>query len=201
MKQILAAESTAAEPQTEPAADDTTEPQAEAAEGAQSLLCGRLVYTLPEGWYLVNKATAEALAAQPDTAAVFEAAQGADFLAKCAQMETDEIYNAEGYMVMQVKNTGRMGQDQAVLNDVKDVFGESVRKEMTDNGYDQNYEYALETVGDLTFFVSFASRETDGKTEYISHCVTIDAETDAIEILTYVDKETTLSLLKGFAAA
>ncbi len=193
VKQILAAESITA--------DDAAEPQAEAAEGAQSLLCGRLVYTLTEGWYLVNKATAEALAAQPETAAVFEAAQGADFLAKCAQMETDEIYNAEGYMVMQVKNTGRMGQDQAVLNDVKDVFGESVRTEMTDNGYDQNYEYALETVGDLTFFVSFASREADGKTEYISHCVTIDAETDAIEILTYVDKETTLNLLKGFAAA
>lgn len=201
VKQILAAESTAAEPQTEPAADDAAEPQTEAAEGAQSILCGRLVYTLPEGWYLVNKATVEALAAQPETAAVFEAAQGADFLAKCAQMETDEIYNAEGYMVMQVKNTGRMGQDQTVLNDVKDVFGESVRKEMQDNGYDQSYEYALETVGDLTFFVSFASREADGKTEFISHCVTIDAETDAIEILTYVDKETTLNLLKGFAAA
>ena len=109
--------------------------------------------------------------------------------------------NAEGYMVMQVKNTGRMGQDQAVLDSAKDVFGESVRKEMQNNGYDKNYEYALETVGDITFFVSFASRETDGKTEHISHCVTIDAATDAIEIITYADKETTLNLLKGFATA
>ena len=56
-------------------------------------------------------------------------------------------------------------------------------------------------MGDITFFVSFASRETDGKTEYISHCVTIDAATDAIEIITYADKETTLNLLKGFATA
>lgn len=202
VKQILAAESTAAEPQTEPTADvDAAEPQTEAAESAQNLLCGRLACTLPEGWYLVNRDTAAALAAQPEAAAVFAAAQGPDFFAKCAQMETDEIYNAEGYMVMQVKNTGRMGQDQAVLSDVKDVFGESVRKEMQDNGYDQNYEYALETVGEITFFVSFASREADGKIEYISHCVTIDAETDAIEIVTYADKETTLSLLKGFAPA
>ena len=192
------AENTGAEPQTQP---EQPAENAEASAGAQNLLCGKLAYTLPEGWYLVNKNTAATLAAQPDAAAVFAAAQGADFFQKCAQMETDEIYNAEGYMVMQVKNTGRMGQDQAVLDSAKDVFGESVRKEMQNNGYDKNYEYALETVGDITFFVSFASRETDGKTEYISHCVTIDAATDAIEIITYADKETTLNLLKGFATA
>ena len=196
VKLILGTEQTETQPQTETAQTETTQ-----AETAQKLLCGRLAYTLPEGWYLVNKSTAAALAAQPDAAAVFTAAQGADFFEKCAQMETDEIYNAEGYMVMQVKNTGRMGQDQTVLDGAKDVFGESVRKEMQDNGYDQGYEYALETVGDITFFVSFASREADGKTEYISHCVTIDAATDTIEIITYVDKETTLNLLKGFAAA
>ena len=192
------AENAGAEPQTQP---EQPAENAEASAGAQNLLCGKLAYTLPEGWYLVNKNTAATLAAQPDAAAVFAAAQGADFFQKCAQMETDEIYNAEGYMVMQVKNTGRMGQDQAVLDSAKDVFGESVRKEMQNNGYDKNYEYALETVGDITFFVSFASRETDGKTEYISHCVTIDAATDAIEIITYADKETTLNLLKGFATA
>ena len=194
VKQIMGNEPAAAQPE-QPAEN------AEASAGAQNLLCGKLAYTLPEGWYLVNKNTAATLAAQPDAAAVFAAAQGADFFQKCAQMETDEIYNAEGYMVMQVKNTGRMGQDQAVLDSAKDVFGESVRKEMQNNGYDKNYEYALETVGDITFFVSFASRETDGKTEYISHCVTIDAATDAIEIITYADKETTLNLLKGFATA
>ncbi len=192
------AENAGAEPQTQP---EQPAENAEASAAAQNLLCGKLAYTLPEGWYLVNKNTAATLAAQPDAAAVFAAAQGADFFQKCAQMETDEIYNAEGYMVMQVKNTGRMGQDQAVLDSAKDVFGESVRKEMQNNGYDKNYEYALETVGDITFFVSFASRETDGKTEYISHCVTIDAATDAIEIITYADKETTLNLLKGFATA
>ena len=192
------AESAGAEPQTQP---EQPAENAEVSAAAQNLLCGKLAYTLPEGWYLVNKNTAATLAAQPDAAAVFAAAQGADFFQKCAQMETDEIYNAEGYMVMQVKNTGRMGQDQAVLDSAKDVFGESVRKEMQNNGYDKNYEYALETVGDITFFVSFASRETDGKTEYISHCVTIDAATDAIEIITYADKETTLNLLKGFATA
>ena len=202
VKQILGTEPEAAEPQTQPETDSTVEAtQPEPETSAQNLLSGKLAYTLPEGWYLVNKDTAATLAAQPEVAAVFAAAQGADFFQKCAQMETDEIYNAEGYMVMQVKNTGRMGQDQTVLSNVKDVFGESVRKEMTDNGYDQNYEYALETVGDITFFVSFASREADGKTEYISHCVTIDAATDTIEILTYVDKETTLNLLKGFATA
>ena len=207
------AENAGVEPQTQPeqpaenaGAEPQTQPEQPAANagvsaGAQNLLCGKLAYTLPEGWYLVNKNTAATLAAQPDAAAVFAAAQGADFFQKCAQMETDEIYNAEGYMVMQVKNTGRMGQDQAVLDSAKDVFGESVRKEMQNNGYDKNYEYALETVGDITFFVSFASRETDGKTEYISHCVTIDAATDAIEIITYADKETTLNLLKGFATA
>ena len=207
------AESAGAEPQTQPeqpaenaGAEPQTQPEQPAenagvSAAAQNLLCGKLAYTLPEGWYLVNKNTAATLAAQPDAAAVFAAAQGADFFQKCAQMETDEIYNAEGYMVMQVKNTGRMGQDQAVLDSAKDVFGESVRKEMQNNGYDKNYEYALETVGDITFFVSFASRETDGKTEYISHCVTIDAATDAIEIITYADKETTLNLLKGFATA
>lgn len=213
VKQILGTEPAAAQPE-QPAANVEVEPEtqpeqpaenaeapAEVSAGAQNLLCGKLAYTLPEGWYLVNRNTAATLAAQPDAAAVFAAAQGADFFQKCAQMETDEIYNAEGYMVMQVKNTGRMGQDQAVLDSAKDVFGESVRKEMQDNGYDQNYEYALETVGDVTFFVSFASRETDGKTEYISHCVTIDAATDTIEIITYVDKETTLNLLKGFATA
>lgn len=192
------AENAGAEPQTQP---EQPAENAGVSAGAQNLLCGKLAYTLPEGWYLVNKNTAATLAAQPDAAAVFAAAQGADFFQKCAQMETDEIYNAEGYMVMQVKNTGRMGQDQAVLDSAKDVFGESVRKEMQNNGYDKNYEYALETVGDITFFVSFASRETDGKTEYISHCVTIDAATDAIEIITYADKETTLNLLKGFATA
>ena len=192
------AENTGAEPQTQP---EQPAENAGVSAAAQNLLCGKLAYTLPEGWYLVNKNTAATLAAQPDAAAVFAAAQGADFFQKCAQMETDEIYNAEGYMVMQVKNTGRMGQDQAVLDSAKDVFGESVRKEMQNNGYDKNYEYALETVGDITFFVSFASRETDGKTEYISHCVTIDAATDAIEIITYADKETTLNLLKGFATA
>ncbi len=192
------AESAGAEPQTQP---EQPAENAEVSAAAQNLLCGKLAYTLPEGWYLVNKNTAATLAAQPDAAAVFAAAQGADFFQKCPQMETDEIYNAEGYMVMQVKNTGRMGQDQAVLDSAKDVFGESVRKEMQNNGYDKNYEYALETVGDITFFVSFASRETDGKTEYISHCVTIDAATDAIEIITYADKETTLNLLKGFATA
>ena len=202
VKQILGTEPEAAEPQTQPETDSTVEAtQPEPETSAQNLLSGKLAYTLPEGWYLVNKDTAATLAAQPETAAVFATAQGADFLQKCAQMETDEIYNAEGYMVMQVKNTGRMGQDQTVLSNVKDVFGESVRKEMADNGYDQNYEYALETVGDITFFVSFASREADGKTEYISHCVTIDAATDTIEILTYVDKETTLNLLKGFTTA
>ena len=204
VKQIMGNEPAAAQPQTQPeqpAANAEVEAPAETAAGAQNLLCGKLAYTLPEGWYLVNKNTAATLAAQPDAAAVFAAAQGADFFQKCAQMETDEIYNAEGYMVMQVKNTGRMGQDQAVLDSAKDVFGESVRKEMQNNGYDRNYEYALETVGDITFFVSFASRETDGKTEYISHCVTIDAATDAIEIITYADKETTLDLLKGFATA
>lgn len=215
VKQIMGTETAAAQPE-QPAANVEVEPQAEpeqpaenaeteapaeTAAAAQNLLCGKLAYTLPEGWYLVNKNTAATLAAQPDAAAVFAAAQGADFFQKCAQMETDEVYNAEGYMVMQVKNTGRMGQDQAVLDSAKDVFGESVRKEMQDNGYDQNYEYALETVGDITFFVSFASRETDGKTEYISHCVTVDAATDTIEIITYVDKETTLNLLKGFATA
>lgn len=204
VKQIMGNEPAAAQPQTQPeqpAANAEVEAPAETAAAAQNLLCGKLAYTLPEGWYLVNKNTAATLAAQPDAAAVFAAAQGADFFQKCAQMETDEIYNAEGYMVMQVKNTGRMGQDQAVLDSAKDVFGESVRKEMQNNGYDKNYEYALETVGDITFFVSFASRETDGKTEYISHCVTIDAATDAIEIITYADKETTLNLLKGFATA
>ena len=209
VKQIMGGEPAAAQPE-QPAENAGAEPQtqpeqpaenAEASAGAQNLLCGKLAYTLPEGWYLVNKNTAATLAAQPDAAAVFAAAQGADFFQKCAQMETDEIYSAEGYMVMQVKNTGRMGQDQAVLDSAKDVFGESVRKEMQNNGYDKNYEYALETVGDITFFVSFASRETDGKTEYISHCVTIDAATDAIEIITYADKETTLNLLKGFATA
>lgn len=209
VKQIMGNEPAAAQPE-QPAENAGVEPQtqpeqpaenAEASAGAQNLLCGKLAYTLPEGWYLVNKNTAATLAAQPDAAAVFAAAQGADFFQKCAQMETDEIYNAEGYMVMQVKNTGRMGQDQAVLDSAKDVFGESVRKEMQNNGYDKNYEYALKTVGDITFFVSFASRETDGKTEYISHCVTIDAATDAIEIITYADKETTLNLLKGFATA
>ena len=192
------AENAGAEPQTQP---EQPAENAGVSAAAQNLLCGKLAYTLPEGWYLVNKNTAATLAAQPDAAAVFAAAQGADFFQKCAQMETDEIYNAEGYMVIQVKNTGRMGQDQAVLDSAKDVFGESVRKEMQNNGYDKNYEYALETVGDITFFVSFASRETDGKTEYISHCVTIDAATDAIEIITYADKETTLNLLKGFATA
>ena len=204
VKQIMGNEPAAAQPQTQPeqpAANAEVEAPAETAAGAQNLLCGKLAYTLPEGWYLVNKNTAATLAAQPDAAAVFAAAQGADFFQKCTQMETDEIYSAEGYMVMQVKNTGRMGQDQAVLDSAKDVFGESVRKEMQNNGYDKNYEYALETVGDITFFVSFASRETDGKTEYISHCVTIDAATDAIEIITYADKETTLNLLKGFATA
>ena len=200
VKQILGTEPEAAEPQTQPETDSTVE-ATQPETSAQNLLSGKLAYTLPEGWYLVNKDTVATLAAQPEVAAVFAAAQGADFFQKCAQMETDEIYNAEGYMVMQVKNTGRMGQDQTVLSNVKDVFGESVRKEMADNGYDQNYEYALETVGDITFFVSFASREADGKTEYISHCVTIDAATDTIEILTYVDKETTLNLLKGFATA
>lgn len=209
VKQIMGNEPAAAQPE-QPAENAGVEPQtqpeqpaenAEVSAAAQNLLCGKLAYTLPEGWYLVNKNTAATLAAQPDAAAVFAAAQGADFFQKCAQMETDEIYNAEGYMVMQVKNTGRMGQDQAVLDSAKDVFGESVRKEMQNNGYDKNYEYALETVGDITFFVSFASRETDGKTEYISHCVTIDAATDAIEIITYADKETTLNLLKGFATA
>lgn len=213
VKQIMGGEPAAAQPQAEPeqpaenaGAEPQTQPEQPAenagvSAAAQNLLCGKLAYTLPEGWYLVNKNTAATLAAQPDAAAVFAAAQGADFFQKCAQMETDEIYNAEGYMVMQVKNTGRMGQDQAVLDSAKDVFGESVRKEMQNNGYDKNYEYALETVGDITFFVSFASRETDGKTEYISHCVTIDAATDAIEIITYADKETTLNLLKGFATA
>lgn len=209
VKQIMGNESAAAQPE-QPAENAGAEPQTQPEQpaenagvsaAAQNLLCGKLAYTLPEGWYLVNKNTAATLAAQPDAAAVFAAAQGADFFQKCAQMETDEIYNAEGYMVMQVKNTGRMGQDQAVLDSAKDVFGESVRKEMQNNGYDKNYEYALETVGDITFFVSFASRETDGKTEYISHCVTIDAATDAIEIITYADKETTLNLLKGFATA
>lgn len=209
VKQIMGNEPAAAQPE-QPAANVGAEPQTQPEQpaenagvsaAAQNLLCGKLAYTLPEGWYLVNKNTAATLAAQPDAAAVFAAAQGADFFQKCAQMETDEIYNAEGYMVMQVKNTGRMGQDQAVLDSAKDVFGESVRKEMQNNGYDKNYEYALETVGDITFFVSFASRETDGKTEYISHCVTIDAATDAIEIITYADKETTLDLLKGFATA
>ena len=85
------AENAVAEPQTQP---EQPAENAEASAAAQNLLCGKLAYTLPEGWYLVNKNTAATLAAQPDAAAVFAAAQGADFFQKCAQMETDEIYNA-----------------------------------------------------------------------------------------------------------